>query len=209
VSLVVAFVLTLFTWVAVAPNGTRIYTQNAWQAASGALTADPVGDAVMNAEKDLQSATHWNPWLWFYLILLILSAAIAVADRVLASNPMVIPDVLRVIWPHRQLIVAALTAALFLLLLAPFVFGFGLETAVAQVAATTSQPPAGQTPPTTKEKTDQDLRRDVAIARFGVHRTGWLYLAVMAQVVALVGAGLARWLDRHPHMPEPRIEVYC
>src|SRR5437660_1535662 len=34
-ALVLVFILTFFTWVAVAPNGTRIYTQNAWQAAGG------------------------------------------------------------------------------------------------------------------------------------------------------------------------------
>jgi hypothetical protein len=29
------------------------------------------------------------------------------------------------------------------------------------------------------------------------------------QLIALFGAGLTFWLDRHPDRPEPRIECYC
>jgi hypothetical protein len=211
VGLVVALVLSFFTWVAVAPNGNRIYTQNAWQAAGGGFSTDLAGEAVMDAEKDLKPHTHWNPWLMFFLILIIPTAALAIADRVLTRQGVMIPDLFLHVWPHRQIVVAGLCVALLLLLVAPIFFGFGLERAVAAKAEEMypSSQPAGAKEPTTKEKLEQDVKRDLTIARFGLHRTGWLCLAVTAQVVALFGAGLARWLDKHPNLPDPRVEVYC
>ena len=32
-ALILVFLLSFFTWICVAPNGTRIYTQNGWQTA--------------------------------------------------------------------------------------------------------------------------------------------------------------------------------
>jgi hypothetical protein len=208
-ALAVAFVLAFFTWVAAAPNGNRIYTQNAWQAAGGGFSTDLAGEAVLAAETDLRANSAWSGWLMFYLILLIPSVVLAFADRVLARNPAVMPDILRPVWPHRQLIVAGLCAALLLLLIAPLIFGFGLESAVAATAEKTVQPTPSTAEPTTKEKAERDVRRDVAIARFGLRRTAWVWLAVTAHVLALAGAGLARWLDRHPDQPDPRMEIYC
>lgn len=209
-ALLLALVLTFFTWVAIAPNGYRIYTQNAWQAAGGAIgTPDLAGEAVMTSETMLKEEVRWSAWLMFYLILLLPTVALAVADRVLARNPVAIPDVVRPVWPYRQLIVAGLCAALLLLLVAPLIFGFGLESGVMSAADKAVQPPAGAPEPSTKEKAEREVRRDVAVARFGLRRTGWLCLAVAAHAVALAGAGLARWLDRHPGVPDPRVEVYC
>jgi hypothetical protein len=208
-ALVVVFVLTFFTWVAIAPNGNRIYTQNAWQAAGGGFSTDLGGEAVMVAETDLRANSHWNPWLMFFLILLIPTVPLAIADRVLARNPAMIPEVIRPAWPYRQLIIAGLCAVLLLFLIAPLTFGFGLESAVAEAAEKAVVLPPSTAEPTTKEKAERDVKRDLFIARFGLHRTGWLYLALAAQAIALAGAGLSRWLDRHPDAPDPRVEVYC
>jgi hypothetical protein len=211
-ALLAALLLSFFTWAAVAPNGTRVYTQNAWQAASGSFSADPLGERVMQAEDDLKTHSGWSVGLLFFLILLIPTTAIAVADRVLARNPAAIPDVFRPIWPHRQMIIAGLCAALLLLLLLPLVFGFGLESAVqssAEAAVAQPQPAVGKTEVSTTDKKERDLRRDVKVAGYGLTRTLWLDLAVLAMVLALVGAGLAIWLDRHPKAPDPRMEVYC
>src|SRR5205085_12069380 len=134
-ALAVAFLLPFFTWVACAPNGTRVYTQNAWQAAfGGGFSADPAGEAVMQQEAVLRDNSHWSGWLMFYLILLLPATAIAIADRVLSRNLSTLPDIVRPIWPHRQAITAGLCAALLLLVLAPLIFGFGLEVAAARAA---------------------------------------------------------------------------
>ena len=47
------------------------------------------------------------------------------------------------------------------------------------------------------------------MAGYGLARTAWLDLTAAAQIIALIGAGLAIWLDRHPNVPDPRVEIYC
>jgi hypothetical protein len=205
-ALVVAFILTFFTWVAVAPNGTRVYTQNAWSAAGGKMSTNIVGDRVMQAETELNSHLHMSIWLLSYLILLIPTLIVAIADRALARNPTAVPDVFRTIWPHRQTIVAGLCALLTLLLLLSLTTGFGLQSAAIAAAA----PAATDKPePTSAEVAERGLQHDLKIARYGLERTIWLELAVAAQLVALAGIGMSWWLDRHPKAPDPRIEIYC
>jgi hypothetical protein len=211
-ALIVALVLTFFTWDAVAPNGSRIYTQNGWQAAGSGFTTDTLGERVMQAENDLKANSDASAWLIFYLILLIPAAAIAIADRVLVDRAAVIPDVLRGVWPHRQAIVAGLCALLLLVLIAPLTLRFGLESAAiktAEAAVPPPQPASGKPDPTTTEKAERDLKRDLVVARFGLERTIWLKLALTAQIIALIGAGLAIWLDKHPSASDPRLEIYC
>jgi hypothetical protein len=209
-ALVVALVLTFFTWVAVAPNGNRIYTQNAWQAAGGGFSADLAGEAVMAKETELRDNSHWSAWLLFYVILLIPTTALAIADRVITQQGMMVPDLFLSVWPHRQLAIIVQCSVLLALLVAPLFLGFGLEAAVSAVAdKTESQAVAGKPAPTTKEKAELAVQRDLVIARFGLRRTCWLELAVTAQVIALFGVGLARWLDNHPTLPDPRVEIYC
>jgi hypothetical protein len=212
-ALVLVFLLAFFPWLTVAPNGNRVCTQTGWQAAfGGGFSTDPLGDRVLGAEAALNPHRGVNVWLLFFFILLILTAALAIADRVLTGRQVTIPDIIRPVWPQRQLIVAGLCAAMFLLLLLPIFFGFGLESAVA-AAAEAAVPPVQATvakpEPTTTDLKERDLRRDVEVAKYGLDRTFWLGLAVAVQAVALIGAGMTRWLDLHPNAPDPRVEVYC
>ncbi len=206
-AVILALLLTFFTWIAVAPNGTRIYTQNCWQAAGGGFTTDLVGDRVMKAEAELKEHCRASVWLIFYLILLIPTVVIAIAGRVWTRNPATVPDVLRPVWPHRQMVVTGLCAVLLLLLVVPVTASFGLESAAA-AAATPAAITAGPEP-TTAEKAERDLHRDIKLAGYGLECTIWLKLAVLAQVIAVVGIGMAWWLDRHPNAPDPRLEIYC
>jgi hypothetical protein len=211
-ALIAALVLSFFTWDAVAPNGSRIYTQNGWQAAGGGFTTDVNGESVMQAETDLNANRGVSGWLIFYLIVLIPAVVIAVADRVLANRNDVIPDILSHVWPHRRAIVTGLCALLLVLLIGPLTFGFGLESAAAkaaEAAVPAPQPTADKPEPTTTDKAKRDLKRDIYLAHFGLERTIWLKLALLAQIIALLGAGQAIWLDRHPTAPDPRLEIYC
>jgi hypothetical protein len=212
VALVVALILTFFTWDAIAPNGNRIYTQNGWQAAfGGGFTTDLVGERVVKAETDLNAHRGSNVWLIFYLLLLIVAVVVAVADRVL-SRQTTVPDIIRNIWPHRQMLVSGLCVVLLIFLCAPMLGRFGLEAsaaAAAEAAVPQLQPVAGQAEPTTAERADRDLRRDVELAKYGLDRTWWLRLTVLAQLIALIGVGSAWWLERHPQAPDLRLEIYC
>ena len=203
IALMVALVLTCFTWVAVAPNGTRIYTQNAWQAAGGGFTPDPNGERIMQAEKALRDHTGASVWIILYLIVLIPTTAFAIASLVLVT----VPDLFRSVWPHRQSIVVLLCVLLFILLILPMLTGFGLEKGAALAANPPAAAAAGE--PTAAETADRELRHDIEVARFGLHRTVWFKLAVLVQFIALAGIGTAWWLDNHPSAPDPRVEVYC
>ena len=61
----------------------------------------------------------------------------------------------------------------------------------------------------TKDKTELSLMRDTRIAALGLTRTFWFCLAFLLHLLAIVGAGSAIWLDRHPDAPDVRFEVYC
>jgi hypothetical protein len=205
-ALLVAFVLTFFPWVGVYPNGMPVYTQNAWKAARGTFAADPAGDEVMKRAETLESHKSLSLTLIFYLILLVPAVLLGVVDRALPLLGAPVPDVFRSVWVHRQVILLGLSAALLVLLLLALTLGFGLESAAAW-AAEEAVPAAGDAPTAARQK--RDLRRDVELASFGLARTTWLSLAVVAHVVALAGAGVALWLDRHPSRAEPRVECYC
>ena len=173
VALMLAFVLTFFTWVAVAPNGTRIYTQNAWQAAGGGFTTDLARRAVMEAETDLNANSHGSAWLMFYLLLLIPTAVLAVADRVLARNPAMVPGLIRPSGRtgsrRRRAVCGAVDPA-----------GRAADDGVrpgiggdggGRGGGAGSAASRRQAGPTTTEKAERDLRRDVTVARYGLRRT--------------------------------------
>jgi len=162
--------------VAVAPNGTRIYTQNTWQAAFGGTFTTPtsVGETLScKPRAELNAHRSSNVWLIFYLILLIPTAALAIADRGFARNSTSVPDIFQSVWPHRQTVVAGLCAALLFVLFLPLMTGFGLGSA-AIAAATPQASAAPATPePTTAEKAERDLRREheVGMPTAGLRRT--------------------------------------
>lgn len=214
IALLIAFILTFFTWVAIAPNGTRVYTQNAWQAIGGSFTADATGEGVMNFETDLKAQEYWNLWLLFYIILLIPTTLLAFADRVLSHKPNSVPDILSGVWPHRHLALIALCVILLLLLVVPLTSGFGLQKM--GVAAVDKQMEKlkeaknkSKDDLSTKDKAEMSLMRDSRIAALGLTHTGWFCLAFLLQLLAIIGAGSAIWLDRHPDAPDIRFEAYC
>ncbi len=209
--LLIAFVLSYFTWLAAAPNGTPIYTQNAWKAARGSFTVDILGDEVMAKEAELRKASGWNGWLVLYLATLLVIGLLAVADLVVTQMDLTVPDLITALWPHRSVLIAGGAALMVIALIVPLWNGFGLESAA--VAAADEMVPAPQpadgSAPTTRQLQLRDLRRDVAVGAFAIHRTGWFWLAFVVQLAAMVAALGAWWLERRGNRPEPRIEFYC
>lgn len=211
VALFLVFVFSFFTWLAAAPNGNPVYTQNGWKAASGSFTVDVVGDEVLAKEAALKKASGWNGWLVLYWIVFIPTLILAVGSPAVALLDLTVPDAMQAIWPHRGVILFGLTALLVVALAAPMFSGFGLETA--GVAAVEQAVPAAQgadgAAPNTKQTQLRDLNRDVEIAKLGVRRTWWLCLTMLLQLTALLGAGLSFWLERRGNQAEPHAEFYC
>jgi hypothetical protein len=213
VALFLAFVLSFFTWLAVAPNGRAIYTQNGWQAMTGGVQkVDFAGEEVLRKEQALRDAGGMNAWLLLYLILLILAMLLAIADLVISLMDLIVPDAFRTIWPHRGLILVAVTALLLLSLLAPMMSGFGLESTAVTLAEKDVPPMTAKLDGTAVSPNDvqmRDVRRDVAVASLGVQRSRWLGLVFLMTSIALIGAALSLWLDRRGSEPEPRMDFYC
>jgi hypothetical protein len=213
VAMLLLFISSFFTWLAAAPNGTKIYTQSGWQAMYGSLTtADVVGDDVMQKEEALKKAGSVNGWLVLYFILLIWGTILTVGSLVVDLMGLPLPDIFKSIWPHRNVLIAGVAALMLICLVAPMLSGFGLESA-AVGAAEQAVPPLTTkldgTAPTTKELQMRDIRRDVAVANSAVRRTYWLCLVFFLQLAAAIGAGIIVWLDHRGNRPEPRTEWYC
>ncbi len=71
ICLTLALVLTFFKWTGSFPAGYAAYTQNAWQALFGTMSADPVSDKLFEMEATLKDRLASSWWLLPYLILLI------------------------------------------------------------------------------------------------------------------------------------------
>jgi len=215
-ALALVFVLTFFPWVGSYPNGTPVYTQSAWNAATGNFWVNPLGDSIdtiRHREDALLKQKSGSVLMMLYLLLLIIAVLLAIAERLVPWLGGTIPDVFRPAWPHRQVILAGLCAALFVLLAGVMTFGFGLERE-ASAAAEEANPPV-QTVDSVKGPARQSeerirlLRRDLELGSYALDRTFWLHLVVAAHVIALLGAAAALWIDRNPGRPDPRLELYC
>ena len=138
---------------------------------------------VLGKEHALKSVGTMSGWLLVYLIFLVLTALLAIGGLVIALMDLAVPDVFKTVWPHRNVLIAGLCALLLIALVAPMISGFGLESAAA-AAAEKEVPPLGpkadNSAPGTKELQERDLRRDVAVNSFAIHRTYWLCATLLA-----------------------------
>lgn len=209
--LALAFVLTFFPWVACAPAGYTIFTQSAWGAAFGSYSESIIGNEFVEKRGALLTKwSGWNVFMILYLLALVVTTALAIGDK-LVPKTVVIPDVVRPVWQQRQMVVNALCVVLFLLLLIFGAFGFGLERAAAKSAEETVAPvvvPDGSAP-TAKQVQIHDLNYALEVNSYGLRRTWWFRVAVLAQLTAAVGVGLMYWLDRRGMKPEPWADFYC
>lgn len=209
--LTLAFLLTFFPWVASAPSGYTIFTQSPWGAAFGSFSEHIVGSEFVEKRTALLNKySGWNLLLFLYLLALFVTTALALGDRFVPKT-VVIPDVVRPVWDKRRLVVNALCLALFLFLLIFGVVGFGLDRAAVKATEETVAPvvvPDGGTP-TAKQLQTRELNLALELNSYGLRRTWWFRLAVLATLTAAIGVGLMYWLDRRGTKPEPWADFYC
>ena len=161
----------------------------------------------MKKHDVLVKQTSANGLLILYLLALVAALIVGAADVAVAATGGTVPDVFKRSWPYRRLLLFGLCAAAAILLGFVLMTRFGLEAAADRAAE--EEVPAVAATDGTKQTQQRDLRRDLAVAAFGLDRRTWLGLAVVAHLVALFAAGLTLWLDRHPGRAEPRLELYC
>jgi hypothetical protein len=212
IALGVTFLLTFFPWVVAALGGTTVYSQSAWGVAFNTHSTDLAAEAVLDRGAALKD--HWGVsiLMMLYLLLLLLVTALSVGDAFLADR-VAVPDALRVLWDNRKNLIGILTVVLAALLLVQYFTRIGVEAAAARAAWA-----AAETPPMSQADTarspdrqvlDQGLRYGKELNMYGLRRTWWFALAVLANLTAAVGIGLAAWLDRRGMLAEPRAEFYC
>jgi hypothetical protein len=209
VSLVLVFLLLWFPWVGAYPGGYGIYTQNAFQAVSGSHSTNPVGDQVMDKDRELEANTPGN---WFlmplYVLLVLVALALSVASIVSRSlrKPLTLPPAIERIWPWRTALVGALSALALLILLLLFLSGLSLENGVNAIVDQKLSKEAAVAK-TGEEKQKVQIKYGLELGQYNLHRTSWLWWVVVFQLGAIAGAGLELWLEKRGSRPPPRIEA--
>jgi hypothetical protein len=209
--LALAFLLTFFTWVACAPAGFTIFTQSAWGAAFGSFSESIIGNEFVEKRGALLTKfSGWNFLMLIYLLALFLATALAFGDKFVPKTA-VLPDIVRPVWDKRRTVVNVACLVLFVLLLILGVAGFGLERAARGATDETVAPivVADGSAPTAKQVQIRDLNYALEFNSYGLRRSWWFRLAVLAQLTAAIGVGLLYWLDRRGLKAEPWADFYC
>ncbi len=206
IALSIAFLLTFFRWAGLYPADYPAYTQNAWQALTAGLSKDPVAEDHYKMEKDLRARLESNWWLLPYLPLLILTMLLALAGPILKRSQWKLPNNLEKFWPYRPALLVVLSVVLLLLLVIQWSNGFGINQAVVKDAQIKNHEAMEKA--NTPEKI-QRIEMDIAKDWGGKHpqTTTWLRLAVLAHIVATLGAFLEGFSYLRGNKPPPKIGI--
>jgi hypothetical protein len=196
-----------FPWTGMYPGGYGVYTQNAFQMMFGWHSSDAVGEKVLKMEQEIHNATPANWAMVFYVLLIVLALALAVAPLAMTRASLRLPPVLHQIWPWRSALIGLAVLLALLLLIFQLWRGFGLDRAVYSLVDRDFEKESAEAK-TQEEKEIVEIKRGRKLGEFNLHHTLWFRLAALCQLAALGGVGLERWLERRGDRPLPRIEVH-
>ena len=207
ICLTLALVLTFFKWTGSFPAGYAAYTQNAWQALFGTMSADPVSDKLFEMEATLKDRLASSWWLLPYLILLIPAVVLVWAHHLVNRGRLQLPTLLQSIWSIRLALLAAMAGILLFVLLIQVVAGFGLEHAVSSLVSESLKEE------TKLAKTPEEIQRvQMQIARevgkYQLGNTIWLWLAIVMHLLALVGIAAETAMQQRGDKPPPRVGIF-
>lgn len=209
---VLALFLTFFPWVGTHIGGHTVYSQGPWRAMFGYVNKNSGLEAVAPPGTIGWTDKVRSDWLLMlpFLLLLLLTTALALAERgVGAFGPDKIPPLAK-IWPVRHTVIAALGVAAVALVVIQSLNGFGLERAVRQVVR--EDPLVVQVREAAK---DNEAKRIVAdqveeqvLARFNLSRTTAMHLAVSFTVLGALMALGVLILERRGNKPPPKLLLH-
>ncbi len=206
IALFVAFLLTFFRWAGLYPADYPAYTQNAWQALTAGLSKDPVAEDYFKLENDLRNRLESNWWLLPYFPFLILAMILALAGPILKLSQWKLPASLEKIWSYRPALVGILSILLFFLLVIQWSSGFGINRAVVKDAQIKNNQEREEA--NTPEKIQ---RSEMKIANeWGKHHpetTIWVRFAVLAHLVAVIGAVIEGLFLVRGNRPPPKVGI--
>ena len=222
VLLFLVFVLTWFTWVAFAPGGVYVDSQNAWQAALGSVSTDPELKSLSSvgaSDKDSATAPDMfgalkagepgfsvvtSFWLLTFFGTFVLTAAVVAVGYGQAFLPPKVQPYLR--WRWAALALVTLLSFLFLALQDSI--GFNLE----RNAHAAIDRQARKMEETAKTATDSVSATKLVTVYRGVmdesiRRTFWFRCAFWFYFWALVFVFINMLADLRSPRPSPRIDL--
>lgn len=202
VAIFLIFLLTFFNWVGAYPGGLPVYTQSAWQVATGGFDADAKAETVFLRAEELRKASGVSVLMILTLLLLVLALPLALGDLVEEYVTVWIPDIVQRVWPYRLEALTGLAAIVFVALSLQLLTGIGLEKAATAVAIQRATPA-----PEAPDDGKRDWRQAEELSRLGVRRTGALWLAFAASACAVIGLAMDLGLARRGARPEPAVEL--
>jgi hypothetical protein len=207
IALALALVLMFFSWAGAYPGGYGVYTQSGFQAIYGGSSTDPVGDKVLQQQKEIDEHIAAN-WFRMTLYLLLILAALAIVIWPIAQTRLGLrtPPALEALQPWRSTILVATLLIAFVLLFLQIWRGFGLEDALAFPVDARLERDRGAAQ-TQEEKTIVEIRRAQQLGALGLRRTAWLSWEVFFLLISLGGASLELWLERRGDHPLPHAEL--
>ena len=203
-----AFILTFFTWIGAYPGGNRVFAQSPWDALFAGISPNNPPAELESTEKKLEELIHSNWLLLPYFVLLIGTLFIGWVERFIQD-----PDVrtlpgplawLPKIWPQRFAFLTLLTVVLFLLVTWTSIRGFGLETAIREMATQTHADEIAAADTATKKVAAQ-VKFGQTIGKFALQSTTFHILAIASHFFAVIFMLVRVWLNRRGAKPVPQL----
>jgi hypothetical protein len=185
VALVLPLFLGLFSWSVSEPMGQTAYSQNAWQAAFGAFSSNPVAEETLAWAEGFKKHVVAAWWLLPYGIALTLGALLAWAELFIAKIPKPLHSFLLYVHTQRKYVLAVCVILAFLFLSFQALLGVGLEKAAVATAASMNE--AAQSAATTPEKAQiAALKTGKDLGAFCVSTTTAFALVRLCQFIAFL-----------------------
>jgi hypothetical protein len=206
--LVLSFLFLFFDWNGAYPGGYGVYTQSAFQALFGSFSTDPVGEEILHSQEAIRENIRAN-WIGItlYLLLLLAGLALAIAAVLRTHTSLRFAPIVRQYWPWRSTLLAVVTLLACVVLCLQLWSGMGVENAlISSVDASLEEERAAAQTPDRREQFA--IRRGMRIGELTLQRTAWVWLSLLCDAVALVGAALEIRLEKHGAESLPRLGLH-
>jgi hypothetical protein len=205
ISLIAIFILMFFPWVGMFPRGIGVVTQSGWGVAFNSVSVNEKWKSYATKEerwkdtygdektiKDLQDPGISVVMIFFVLVLIpaMLAglASVLIGMRLL---PFEVPGGLAPFWAMRSLFIGGLSLAMLIFFFIGIAMGFPLEQTAAKNVDRMVD--AAKATAGTAERNDPDrweIETGIRLGGFALRTTPWLMLALIFNILAVVGAGL-------------------
>ncbi|MBA4192572.1 MAG: hypothetical protein C0467_31780 [Planctomycetaceae bacterium] len=211
VLLTITFFCTFFRWTGSYLGGHPVYSQSPWQAIFAGVSRN------FALEVNMPGSGAWldkvaSDWALLvpYMLLLMIAAGIAWADRGFRGiDPRRFPPIAG-IWPWRKALIGVLASLALILVTAQLMNGFGMERAIRKMVR--------ENPDLAKAREDAagspaklaavENKEDSELAKYNLEETGWRDLALFCNLLAIVTVFLSIPMEKRGDRPPPRIVLH-